>query len=132
MPKNPQPVKLEQRGRIIAEGKESINFWIRAFRLEDQVTTIHQELLAEDPGTLANMSISSEYRVSPDLIYIYLLCPIIDMVGVCDGTGLVYYTSPRFEKEAYQSRDKFTDLTIEEGKRRGLLRKIRITKPGKE
>jgi hypothetical protein len=54
------------------------------------------------------------------------------MVGVCDGTGVVYYVSPQFEADATRSRDKFTEDTIRMARDLGKLREVRGTKPGKE
>jgi hypothetical protein len=133
MPKNTEPVELpRQRGRIVVEGKESVLFWVRAFRLEDDVLAVHQELLKEDPKIVASMTISSEYRVSPELIYIYLLCPLVDMVGVCDGSGIIYYASSEFEQETYRIRDEFTEYAIREARDQGKLREVRHKEPGRE
>jgi hypothetical protein len=133
MPKNPEPIeKVSQRGRIVAEGKEGVNFWIRAFREEKDVDQIHRELLAQKPGTVAHISINSEYRVSPELIYIYSLNILVDMIGVCGGTAIVFYASPEWEKEVTERRDKFTEYSVSEARSQGKLKEIRQTQPGKE
>jgi hypothetical protein len=133
MPKNPEPVKLPpQHGRIVTEGKEGINFWIRAFGEEEDIDRVHRELLAQAPGTVANVSINSEYRVSPELIYIYSLAVLVDMIGVCGGTAVVFYASPEWEKESTERRDEFTEYTVSEARRQGKLKAIRRIEPGKE
>jgi hypothetical protein len=133
MPKNFEPVEFEsQRGRIIAEGKEAILFWVRAFRLEDDITRVHRELLDQAPGTVANITISSEHRINLGLTYIFMIAPLVDMVGICGGVGVIYYASPEFESEAYKARDMFTEFSVRESTRQGKLKEIRETMPGKE
>jgi hypothetical protein len=121
-----------QRGRVIAEGKEAMFFWVRAFQLEEDIRRVHRELLNEAPKTIANITISSEHRVNPGLIFIYMIAPLVDMIGICDGTGVIYYASPEFEYEAYKERDKFTELSVREAREQGKLKEIREIMPHKE
>jgi hypothetical protein len=125
-------MKLKQDGRINFEGKESAQFWIRAFQLEEEVKNIQQMIIAENQMAKALVPIIAEYECGPDFKWIYVISLQIDMLGLIDGLGIVYYASPENYSKAYEARDKFADDVLESLRKSEKLREMRVIPEGKE
>jgi hypothetical protein len=56
--------------------------------------------------------IVAEYEVDERLKFIYLIQAEVDALGIQNGVGFLYWTSPEFEKEVFESRDKQADQLL--------------------
>jgi hypothetical protein len=126
---------IKQAGRIVFEGLESTKFWLRTF---DQQKNIDMalELLAAKPATRERIScpIVSEYLIDERCKFVYVIMAQVDSLGICDGSGVLFYTSPEREREIYTLRDEIADdimktikesdkphefILVDEGKEKG-------------
>jgi hypothetical protein len=125
---------MKQLGRIVVEGKESAQFWIRAFQLEQHVKDIQQMILndKEKQSAKAAVPIIAEYECGPDFKWIYLISLRVDMFGLIDGVGVVYFTSPENFQKAYEARDKLAEKHLKDLRASEKLREMWVIPEGKE
>jgi hypothetical protein len=109
-------------------GKEAASFWVRAFRLEveieEVVKTLGAKEQAQDVG--ADVPIIAEYRLGPQLTCIYVINLTIDILGLNDGLGVLYFASPDYEEEAYRLRDELSDRIVAVYRSSNKLREVRV------
>ena len=130
------------RGRIIIEhdNTETLRFWIRVFELEPQIAfaqaKFHEHSAAapdkEHDPVWGMVPIISEYNAG-SIKWIYAVVIELDTLGVCGGTGIIYFADKANEKEAYEHRDRFADMVIDQAKERaksGAMVEVHVAEPG--
>lgn len=117
---------------------EALRFWIRVFELEAQIAFAHAKFheqsaaafaagdIEHDPK-LAMVPIISEYNAG-HIKWIYVVLIELDIVGICGGTGIIYYADKANEEDAYKRRDKFADAVMKSAQER--MTRIYLTMPG--
>jgi hypothetical protein len=98
------------RGRIIImDGDlDAIKFWLRVFTLEDYVNAAAAEIRSQPGVNKASVPIISEHR-SGTLYWFYVIVLFTDALGLCGGTGLVFYADEEYRAEALEKRNEFAD-----------------------
>ena len=99
-------VNLGQCGRIVFAGQLATKFWVRTLGLEKEVEEARALMGARiERKWGAKIPIVAEYEVEPDFKWIYLIVVNVDILGIRDGMGVVYFASRAFEEEIMQARD---------------------------
>jgi hypothetical protein len=96
---------LGQRGRIVFVGQLATKFWVRTLGLEKDVEEARALMGARIERKWGAIPIVAEYEVEPDFKWIYLVVVNVDILGIKDGMGVVYFASRAFEEEIMQARD---------------------------
>jgi hypothetical protein len=96
-----------QTGSIAFEGRKGLQFWVRAFQLDDEIESVRKMMEEKLDRKRAVVPIVAEYLLSERLKFIFVLKADIDSLGIMDGIGLVYWASPEFEEDVYKKRDEF-------------------------
>lgn len=127
------------RGRIIVEhnNTETLRFWIRVFELQSQIafaqSRFNETRSPEGKGAIwAMVPIISEYDAG-HIKWIYALVLELDVLGVCGGTGIIFYADKQHEEQAREARDEFAQTIMEAAERRtkdGCFSELFITKSG--
>jgi len=100
---------IKQAGRIVCEGQLQMRFWTRALGLEKAIK-IAQELINQKQERKWSMvPIVSEHRVDERFLFLFVLIIDIDQLGIKNGTGVIFYTSPEREKDIRKVRDEMAD-----------------------
>jgi hypothetical protein len=124
------------RGRIIiADGDlDALKFWLRVFNLEAYVTVAAADIRAQEVNQ-ASVPIINEHR-SGQLYWYYAIVLLIDSLGLCGGTGLIFYADPEHRAKAEENRNEFADhimQTIREQVEAGRMEASMLTiEPTKE
>jgi hypothetical protein len=101
-----------QAGNVAFEGREALQFWVRAFQLEGEIETVRKIIEAKPERKRAVVPLIAEYALGERLKFIYLLKIDVDALGIRDGLGLVYWASPEYEERVYKKRDGYADLIL--------------------
>jgi hypothetical protein len=100
---------IKQAGRIVCEGQLQMRFWARTFGLEKEIEHVQGLINQKGEHKWGTVPIISEYRVDERLVFLFVLVIDIDQLGIKNGTGVIFYTSPEREKEIYKVRDDIAD-----------------------
>jgi hypothetical protein len=124
---------IKQAGRIVFEGVEATKFWLRSLDQQKNIDSA-LELLANKPKEreLISCPIISEYQVDERLKFIFVILAEVDALGLCDGTGIVFYASPEREHEILTSRDQIADDIMKGLKESGKPHEFIVIEEGKE
>jgi hypothetical protein len=134
------PKMPPNHGRILVanNNKAELQFWIRVFELEGQITEAQLHFNAQQQGSKqpgwAAVPIISHY-VSGDLTWFYVLIIDLDLLGVAGGTGIIWFADAENCKTACQARDKFADqimLEIEQRTQAGQFTEVVIIGPSQQ
>src|SRR5260370_38138377 len=113
--------EIKQVGRIIFEGLEATKFWVRALDLENELGPIKLRMQADSEARCA-APIIAEYQLNSQLSFIYVIIVQIDYLGLHDGSGVIFYTSPERCQEAIKVRAKRAGEIVHTFKVEPLLR----------
>jgi hypothetical protein len=111
---------IPQRGKVVFEGHLATQFWIRALGLQDEIGQAQVLLSQEKRRKEAAVPIVAEYEVDSRLTFVYLIVAKVDMLGIQNGTGVIYFASPHYLKEAKRIRDGFADDIMKDLEKRGF------------
>jgi hypothetical protein len=127
-----KPIR-KQAGRIVFEGLEATKFWLRTLDQQKNIDTA-LELLAAKPKERERIAcpIISEYQVDERLKFIFVILADVDAIGLCGGTGLVFYTSPEREREFLEIRDQMADDIMKELKESAKPHEVIVIDEGNE
>jgi hypothetical protein len=100
---------LESLGSHLVEGVEQAAFWIRAFKLEDQIAYVRDKIGEKSERKKATVPIISHYMVDDKLTFFYVLSFDVDALGVQDGIGKIWYCSPNHRDEAIRRRNELAN-----------------------
>ena len=135
-----KPPKMPpNHGRIVVEhnNTETLRFWIRVFELEPQIA-FAQARFNEERGpqgrspVWAMVPIISEYNAG-QIRWLYALVFELDILGVCGGTGIIYYADKEHQPSARKARDEFAQTIMKAAQERaqgGQLTELFITEAG--
>jgi hypothetical protein len=106
MKKIPPDEKPPNRGRLVCDDLVTLKFWVRVFGLEERVAEVQQLIQAKlEQRAMGAIPIISEYRVSEELQWYYVIVLNVDALGLCGGTGIIYYADQANAAEAQRRRD---------------------------
>ena len=107
----------EQRGRIFVQGAQAGKFWARCLCIEKEVD-LARELMNQDARVKRGMvPVVSEYEVNESFKWIYFLAIEIDMLGIIEAHGIVYYATPKYWDEIIALRDELADKLLKDAER---------------
>lgn len=118
--------------KMPVKGKAELQFWIRAFQLQDEIDNVVQMLHDKDERKTAFTPIISEYE-SGSIKWIFLLGTMLDPLGVHDGAGMVWLTTgDNHERTALGERDKLANMILKEAESQGKFDEIIEMEPKKD
>ena len=95
--------------KIPVHQKAELQFWIRAFQLEDEIAVVVSRLHERPEHKSAFAPIISEYQ-SGSITWVFILGATIDPLGLSDGQGFVWLTTgTEHFAEAIKARNKLAD-----------------------
>src|SRR5260370_21468490 len=118
--------EIKQVGRIIFEGLEATKFWVRALDLENELGPIKLRMQADSEARCA-APIIAEYQLDSQLSFIYVIIVQIDYLGLHDGSGVIFYTSPERFQEVIKVRDEMADEIVDSLKAKPLVQGMEET-----
>jgi hypothetical protein len=107
---------FKQVGRIGFSGRDATKFWVRALGLEENVKFAQERMIEKAERKWAAVPIVAEYEVDPQLSFIYLIVASVDALGICDGSGVVYFCSPDRLAEVKSRRDQLANEILSDMK----------------
>jgi hypothetical protein len=109
---------------IPIKNKQEMQFWIRAFQLEGEIAKIVSLLIEKAERKTAFSPVIAEHFAG-SYRYVFLLGLRIDVLGLVDGTGLVWLTNnQRHFDEAIKKRNEFADVILKEAHEGGKFDEI--------
>jgi hypothetical protein len=118
--------------RIPVKGKAELQFWVRAFQLEEEIHNVVGILLAGKERVKAFVPIISEYEMGTTL-WVYILAMRIDSLGLLDGEGAIWMTSgEEHRKLALKDRNELADYAIDLAKKAGKFDELIEMDPKKD
>jgi hypothetical protein len=95
----------ESFGALLVEGVEQASFWIRAFKLEEQIAFVRDKIGEKEERKRATVPIIGHYIVDDKLTFFYALSFEVDSLGAQEVIGKIWYCSPKHKDEAIRRRD---------------------------
>lgn len=118
--------------KMPVKGKAELQFWIRAFQLQDEVDKVVRMLHEKEERKTAFAPIISEYE-SGSIRWVFLLGPTIDPLGVGDGAGMVWLTTgDHHELAARGERNKLANMILKDAEMQGKFDEIIEMEPKKD
>jgi hypothetical protein len=115
MPEN--NADFEQRGRIFVRGAQAGKYWARCLCIEEEVD-LARELMNRDQRAKRGMvPVVAEYQINDSFKWIYFISIEIDMLGIIDATGIVYYATREYWDEVLDIRDELANKLFESAQR---------------
>jgi hypothetical protein len=109
---------------IPVKNKQEVQFWIRAFQLEGEIAKVTALLSEKQERKTAFSPIIAEHFAG-DYRYAFLLGVRIDVLGLVDGTGLVWLTSTKAHFDAaVKKRNEFANEILKEAESSGKFDEI--------
>jgi hypothetical protein len=118
--------RLENFAEIHFVEKGEAAFWIRSLRIEEEIEGVRRMVEKDKEGVIAGVPVIAEYRLGPNLICIYCLSLTVDALGLSEGAGAVYFSSPEYEAEAYRRRDKLAEHILTSFRRSNKLKEMHL------
>jgi len=113
MGKKPNRTDEDQSGRITFTGKLATQFWVRTLGLEKDVEEARVLMGAKTKRKWGAIPIVAEYQVDENFKWIYTVIAVVDMLGILDGVGVIYFASPDQEKRVLTVRDRHAKNLIQ-------------------
>jgi hypothetical protein len=104
--------------QIQVNSKDQAQFWIRVFKLEDEIERVRKMMDNAGPRKWAAVPVVSEYGVDDDLRFIYFLNFSIDALGANHCVGFVFVTDKENEAEIVEARDKIATHVLSDIEKR--------------
>jgi hypothetical protein len=123
---------IRQRGQIIFEGREATKFWIRALDLEKDIEQVRVTMGERIERKWGSIPIVAEYQVGPNFKWIFIIVANVDILGIKDGTGVLYYASPDCEAEVLKKRDAQADDILSGMEKEGRFDEVIVLPEKKE
>lgn len=99
--------------KMPVKGKAELQFWVRAFQLENEIDHVVTRLREHPRGKTAFAPTIAEYEAG-SVLWIFILGICVDPIGICDGAGYIWLTTGQAHKElALRERDKLADQIID-------------------
>jgi hypothetical protein len=118
--------------KMPVHGKAELQFWIRAFQLQDEIDTVIQMLHEKDERKTAFIPVISEYE-SGSIKWVFLLAPSVDPLGIENGGGMVWLTTGKEHlKMATEERNKLANEIIKEAEQQGKFDEMIQMEPKKD
>jgi hypothetical protein len=118
--------------KMPVHGKAELQFWIRAFQLQDEIDDVIRMLNDKDERKTAFAPIISEYE-SGSIKWVFLLGTCIDPLGIESGAGMVWLTQgPKHLEEATGERDKLANMILREAEEQGKFDEVIEMDPKKD
>jgi len=128
--------------KILVNSKAQAPFWVRLFRLEQEMEEVRKQVAVPGRRVLASAPVINEYRVDENLQFAYCLLFQVDAVGVVDCLGIVFIFDEPNRAEIIKARDDLADEVMEEMTKRHqekvargegeFVDQIRVIEPGSE
>jgi hypothetical protein len=114
------------------KGKAELQFWIRAFQLQDEIDKVVQMLHDKDERKTAFVPVVSEYE-SGSIKWVFLLGTVVDPLGVEQGAGMVWLTTGQKHLEtATTERNKLANMILREAEENDKFDEIIEMEPKKD
>jgi hypothetical protein len=118
--------------KMPVQGKAELQFWVRAFQLQDEIDRVVQMLHDKDQRKTAFVPIVSEYE-SGSIKWVFLLGTVIDPLGIEQGMGMVWLTTgSKHLGAAMTERDKLANMIFKEAAEQGKFDEIIEMEPKKD
>lgn len=124
---------MKNKGVIHFDSLDAAKFFLRAFALEGEVEQA-LSMFKEAPKSHDRIAcpIISEYDVDKDLKFVFVLMITVDPIGLCEGSGLVYFADRENLAEVIKLRDKLADQLMRQVREGKKTRGIVVIETGKE
>jgi hypothetical protein len=107
-PPIPTEGKPPNRGQIVCDDLVSLKFWVRVFGLEERVEETQKLIQAKlEKRTFGAIPIISDYQVSDELRWYYVMVLNVDALGLCGGNGIIFYADQANAAEAKRRHEVF-------------------------
>jgi hypothetical protein len=95
--------------KIRVNSKEQTPFWIRVFKLENEIEQVRKMMEKPGPRKWASVPVINEFYVDKDLEFVYVLLFTVDAVGAQACIGMVFLCDREDRNEVLEVRDKLAD-----------------------
>jgi hypothetical protein len=123
---------IKQAGRIVFEGLEATKFWLRTLDQQKNIDMALELLAAKKERAKIACPIVSEYVIDERCKFVFVILADVDSLGLCDGSGVLFYTSPEREREIYMMRDEMADDIIKAIKESDKPHEMIVVEEGNE
>src|ERR1700751_5281052 len=96
--------------KMPVQGKAELQFWVRAFQLQDEIDSVVRMLHETKQRKTAFTPIVSEYEAG-GVQWVFLLGTVLDPLGITDGGGMVWLTTGKEHlEEAVKERNRLANM----------------------